>query len=84
MDKRVADAQAVIARVRDGATILMGGFGQCGIPEPLISAVRAAGVKNLTVVLEQQQKPGRFHGIGLLLRNAPGAQDDHPATSAKT
>ena len=65
MDKRVADAQAVIARVRDGATILMGGFGLCGIPEHLIAAVRAAGVKNLTVVSNNAGLAD--FGIGLLL-----------------
>ena len=43
MDKRVADAQAVMSHVRDGAIILMGGFGLCGIPENLIAAVRARG-----------------------------------------
>jgi 3-oxoacid CoA-transferase subunit A len=34
----------------DGMTIMAGGFGLCGIPENLIAAIRAAGVKNLTVV----------------------------------
>jgi len=48
MDKRVADAQAVMAHVRDGATILMGGFGLCGIPENLILALRESGAKDLT------------------------------------
>jgi len=50
MDKRVADADAAITRVKDGATILMGGFGLCGIPENLIEALRRKGTKNLTVV----------------------------------
>jgi 3-oxoacid CoA-transferase subunit A len=65
MDKRVADAQAVIAHVRDGATILMGGFGLCGIPEHLIAAVRQAGIKNLTVVSNNAGLAD--FGIGLLL-----------------
>jgi 3-oxoacid CoA-transferase A subunit len=65
MDKRVADAQAVIARVRDGATILMGGFGLCGIPEQLIAAVRRAGIRNLTVVSNNAGLAD--FGIGLLL-----------------
>src|SRR6185295_10242052 len=65
MDKRVANAQAVISRVRDGATILMGGFGLCGIPENLIAALRETGVKNLTVV-SNNAGLGDF-GIGLLL-----------------
>jgi 3-oxoacid CoA-transferase subunit A len=65
MDKRVADAEAVIARVRDGATILMGGFGLCGIPENLIAAVRRAGTKDLTVVSNNAGLAD--FGIGLLL-----------------
>jgi 3-oxoacid CoA-transferase subunit A len=36
--------------VRDGMTVMSGGFGLCGIPENLIAALRDAGVKNLTVV----------------------------------
>jgi 3-oxoacid CoA-transferase subunit A len=65
MDKRVADAQAVMAHVRDGAVILMGGFGLCGIPEKLIAAVRNAGTKNLTVVSNNAGVSD--FGIGLLL-----------------
>src|SRR5436853_217624 len=38
MDKRIASADAAIAELADGATILMGGFGLCGIPENLIAA----------------------------------------------
>jgi 3-oxoacid CoA-transferase A subunit len=55
----------VIARVRDGATILMGGFGLCGIPEHLIAAVRQAGIKDLTVVSNNAGLAD--FGIGLLL-----------------
>ena len=49
MDKRVANADKAIERIGDGATILMGGFGLCGIPENLIAALCRAGTKNLTV-----------------------------------
>jgi 3-oxoacid CoA-transferase subunit A len=65
MDKRVTDADAVIAHVRDSSTILMGGFGLCGIPENLIAAVRKAGTKNLTVVSNNAGLAD--FGIGLLL-----------------
>ena len=50
MDKRVANADAAVDRIRDGATILMGGFGLCGIPENLIDALRRKGTKDHTVV----------------------------------
>lgn len=50
MDKRVADADAAVARIQDGTTILLGGFGLCGIPENLIAALKRKGTKNLTLV----------------------------------
>jgi 3-oxoacid CoA-transferase subunit A len=65
MDKRVANADAAIADLKDGATILMGGFGLCGIPENLIEAVRRKGTRNLTVVSNNAGVAD--YGIGLLL-----------------
>src|SRR5579862_2767070 len=66
MDKRVANADAAIAGIRDGATIMMGGFGLCGIPENLIQAVLRAGIKNLTVVSNNCGTSD--FGAGLLLQ----------------
>ena len=66
MDKRVPGADEAIASLRDGATILMGGFGMCGIPENLIAAVRRKGVKDLTVV-SNNAGVDEF-GLGLLLQ----------------
>jgi 3-oxoacid CoA-transferase A subunit len=65
MDKRVANADAAIADLKDGATILMGGFGLCGIPENLIEAVRRKGTRDLTVVSNNAGVAD--YGIGLLL-----------------
>jgi 3-oxoacid CoA-transferase subunit A len=65
MDKRVANADEAVRRIPDGATILMGGFGVCGIPENLIAALRRAGTKNLTVV--SNNAGSSDFGIGLLL-----------------
>ena len=48
-------------------TILMGGFGLCGIPENLIAAVRRKGTKNLTIV--SNNAGVEDFGIGLLLQN---------------
>ncbi|MEB2314288.1 MAG: CoA transferase subunit A [Sorangiineae bacterium] len=50
MDKVVKSAADAVADIPDGATILAGGFGLCGIPELCIAALRAKGVKDLTVV----------------------------------
>ena len=65
MDKRVANADAAIEKLRDGATIMMGGFGLCGIPENLIAAVRRKGVTALTVISNNAGVDD--FGIGLLL-----------------
>jgi 3-oxoacid CoA-transferase subunit A len=66
MDKRVANAGVAIERIGDGATILMGGFGLCGIPENLIAALQRKGTKDLTVI---SNNPGvDDFGIGLLLQ----------------
>ncbi len=67
MDKRVANADAVIGRVKDGATILMGAFGVCGVPENLIGALLRQGTKDLTVVSNNPGTDG--FGIGLLIEN---------------
>src|SRR5271157_4114556 len=67
MDKRISSAADAIANLRDGMTVLMGGFGLCGIPENLIAAVRAKDTKNLTVVSNNAGIDG--FGIGLLLQN---------------
>src|SRR5438105_6492050 len=67
MDKRIASADVAIKQLKDGATILMGGFGLCGIPENLIAAVRRKGTKNLTIASNNAGVDD--FGIGLLLQN---------------
>jgi 3-oxoacid CoA-transferase subunit A len=66
MDKTVANADVAVRRIRDGASIMMGGFGVCGIPENLIAALRRAGTKNITAI---SNNPGTAEfGIGFLLQ----------------
>ena len=67
MDKRVADADAAIAKIQEGATILLGGFGLCGIPENLIAALRRKGTKDLTLVSNNAGVDD--FGIGRLLQS---------------
>jgi 3-oxoacid CoA-transferase subunit A len=67
MDKRVANAEAVIGRIKDGAVILSGGFGCGGVPENLINALRKQGTKNLTLVSNNPGTDG--FGIGVLIEN---------------
>lgn len=50
MNKVLASADEAIHDITDGATILVGGFGLCGIPETLIEAVMRKGVRNLTTI----------------------------------
>jgi 3-oxoacid CoA-transferase subunit A len=66
MDKRVASADAAIAKIQDGTTILLGGFGLCGIPENLIAALQRKGSKDLTLVSNNAGIDN--FGIGLLLQ----------------
>jgi 3-oxoacid CoA-transferase subunit A len=66
MDKRVANADTAIAKIQDGATILLGGFGLCGIPENLIAALQRKGSKELTLVSNNAGIDN--FGIGLLLQ----------------
>jgi 3-oxoacid CoA-transferase subunit A len=66
MNKVLASAEEAVALIPDGATILMGGFGLCGIPENLIAALRARGTKHLTVISNNAGVDD--FGIGLLLR----------------
>jgi 3-oxoacid CoA-transferase subunit A len=68
MNKVVKGAREALerAKVRDGATILFGGFGLCGIPENLIVALRDSGVKDLTCVSNNAGVDD--WGLGLLLQ----------------
>src|SRR6202163_4944536 len=61
-----ADAKSALAGLlKDGMTIMAGGFGLCGIPETLILAIRDSGVKNLTVASNNCGVDGK--GLGVLL-----------------
>jgi 3-oxoacid CoA-transferase subunit A len=68
MAKVVKDAKEAIlkAGVKDGATIMMGGFGLCGIPENSIAALKELGIKNLTVISNNAGVDD--FGLGLLLQ----------------
>jgi len=66
IDKVLASADDAVRDVPDGATLVVGGFGLCGIPENLIAALVRRGVKNLTVVSNNCGVDD--WGLGLLLR----------------
>jgi 3-oxoacid CoA-transferase subunit A len=66
MNKVLRDAEEAAALVPDGATIMMGGFGLCGIPENLVTALQRRGTKDLTIISNNAGTDDS--GIGLLLR----------------
>lgn len=67
MNKIVANAEEAIKDIQDGMTLMLGGFGLCGIPENCISALVKKGVKNLTCISNNAGVDD--FGLGLLLKN---------------
>lgn len=67
INKVVASADEAVRDVFDGATLVVGGFGLCGIPENLIAALVVRGVKNLTAVSNNCGVDD--WGLGLLLKS---------------
>ena len=66
MNKIVATASEAICDIMDGATLLLGGFGLCGIPENCIAAIVKKGIKNLTCISNNAGVDD--FGIGLMLK----------------
>jgi len=66
INKRVSDADEAIRDITDGQTIMLGGFGLCGIPEKCIAALVKKGVKELTCISNNAGVDD--FGIGLLLK----------------
>jgi len=68
MNKVVQSAKEALqkAKIKDGMTLMVGGFGLCGIPENLIIALRDSGVKNLTAISNNAGVDD--FGLGLLLQ----------------
>jgi 3-oxoacid CoA-transferase subunit A len=67
MNKVLAGAEAAVALIPDGASILMGGFGLCGIPENLIQALHDRGTRDLTLISNNAGVDD--FGIGILLKS---------------
>ena len=66
MNKVRTDAIDALKGIEDGATIMLGGFGLCGIPENSIHALVKMGVKRLTCISNNAGVDG--FGLGLLLK----------------
>ena len=66
MKKVFPDAPSALAGlIKDGMTLMAGGFGVCGVPQTLIEAIRASGARNLTFISNNAGVDGG--GLGLLL-----------------
>lgn len=66
LKKVVNNAEEAIIGIKDGSTIMLGGFGLCGIPENCIEALVKSGIKNLTCISNNAGVDD--FGIGLLLK----------------
>lgn len=66
MNKVVANADAAVKDIQDGAVLMLGGFGLCGIPENCIAALVKKGVKDLTCISNNAGVDD--FGIGLMLQ----------------
>ncbi|ADU29702.1 CoA transferase subunit A [Evansella cellulosilytica] len=67
MKQVLTSFEDAVSDIKDGATLHVGGFGLCGIPENLIKALRETGVKNLTIISNNCGVDD--WGLGLLLEN---------------
>lgn len=66
MNKVVKNAEEAIQGIKDGMTLMLGGFGLCGIPENTINALVKAGIKDLTCISNNAGVDD--FGIGLMLQ----------------
>ena len=67
LKNKIMTADEAIANIKDGASIMVGGFMACGTPEILIDALVRKNVKNLTIICNDAGVPGR--GVGKLVGN---------------
>lgn len=67
MINKIKTAKEALLGIKDGAVIMIGGFGEVGVPEMLVDTLAEMGTKNLTVIDCDAGRPGR--GVGKLLRN---------------
>ena len=74
MNKVIANATQAIRDIEDGAVIMLGGFGLCGIPENCIAALVSKKVKNLTCISNNAGVDD--FGIGLMLKQRQVKKND--------
>src|SRR6059036_3407539 len=67
MNKVLRNADEAVAMIPDGASIMVGGFGLCGVPEHLVKALHARGARNLTIISNNAGVDE--YGLGVLLKS---------------
>ncbi|HEV8573432.1 MAG TPA: 3-oxoacid CoA-transferase subunit A, partial [Dehalococcoidia bacterium] len=67
MNKVLRSADDAVAMIPDGAAIMVGGFGLCGVPEHLVKALHARGTRNLTIISNNAGIDE--YGLGVLLKS---------------
>jgi len=67
MKNKIMTAKEAIAGIKDGSSIMVGGFMACGTPEILIDALVEKGAKDLTIICNDAGVPGRV--VGKLITN---------------
>ena len=82
MNKIIATANEAVADVFDGAAIMIGGFGLCGVPDNLIAALVRKGVRNLHTIANNVGIDGV--GTGVMLQAESRSSPTPGATSART
>src|SRR5438105_1150739 len=66
MSKVITDLKKSLSELKDGATIMVGGFGLCGNPEKFLEAIFNLGVKDLTIISNNCGTTDK--GLGILLK----------------
>ena len=74
MNKVVANAEEAIKGIKNNMTLMLGGFGLCGIPENSIAALRDSGVNGLTCISNNAGVDD--FGLGLLLQTKQIKKND--------
>jgi acetate CoA/acetoacetate CoA-transferase alpha subunit len=65
--KEILSPQQAASKVKDGMTVMVGGFMTIGTPEALVNAIAESGVSNLTIICNDAGLPGK--GVGRLIEN---------------
>lgn len=84
MKNKITSAQAALANIKDGMTVMIGGFLGNGTPETLIDEIIEKGVKDLTIIVNDTAFPDRGIGKLIVSKNVKKVIASHIGTNAET